>query len=162
MLYPAIEQVKKLFENYKTVPVFYELLMDSCTPIQLFNCLHEAYDDCFILESVDNKDQWGRYSYVGIDPKCEYILDKHVVTVKEKGKADETVKVDDPIAFFSEIIEGHKSPRFNNYPKLTGGLIGFFAYDMIRYFEKTLCNPPEDDLKLPDAFKQSCNNPQHQ
>ena len=61
------------------------------------------------------------------------------------------VKVDDPIAFFSEIIEGHKSPRFNNYPKLTGGLIGFFAYDMIRYFEKTLCNPPEDDLKLPDA-----------
>ena len=151
MLYPAIEQVKELFENYKTVPVFYELLMDSCTPIQLFNCLHEAYDDCFILESVDNKDQWGRYSYVGIDPKCEYILDKHVVTVKEKGKADETVKVDDPIAFFSEIIEGHKSPRFNNYPKLTGGLIGFFAYDMIRYFEKTLCNPPEDDLKLPDA-----------
>lgn len=151
MLYPAIEQVKELFENYKTVPVFYELLMDSCTPIQLFNCLHEAYDDCFILESVDNKDQWGRYSYVGIDPKCEYILDKHVVTVKEKGKADESVKVDDPIAFFSEIIEGHKSPRFNNYPKLTGGLIGFFAYDMIRYFEKTLCNPPEDDLKLPDA-----------
>lgn len=109
------------------------------------------YDDCFILESVDNKDQWGRYSYVGIDPKCEYILDKHVVTVKEKGKADKSVKVDDPIAFFSEIIEGHKSPRFNNYPKLTGGLIGFFAYDMIRYFEKTLCNPPEDDLKLPDA-----------
>lgn len=107
------------------MPVFYELLMDSCTPIQLFNCLHEAYDDCFILESVDNKDQWGRYSYVGIDPKCEYILDKHIVTVKEKGKADETVKVDDPIAFFSEIIEGHKSPRFNNYPKLTGGLIGF-------------------------------------
>lgn len=94
--------------------------MDSCTPIQLFNCLHEAYDDCFILESVDNKDQWGRYSYVGIDPKCEYILDKHVVTVKEKGKADESIKVDDPIAFFSEIIEGHKSPRFNNYPKLTG------------------------------------------
>ena len=34
---------------------------------------------------VDNKDQWGRYSYVGIDPKCEYILNKHVVTVKEKG-----------------------------------------------------------------------------
>ena len=60
MLYPAIEQVKELFENYKTVPVFYELLMDSCTPIQLFNCLHEAYDDCFILESVDNKDQWGK------------------------------------------------------------------------------------------------------
>ena len=65
MLYPAIEQVKELFENYKTVPVFYELLMDSCTPIQLFNCLHEAYDDCFILESVDNKRPVGQIFICG-------------------------------------------------------------------------------------------------
>ena len=51
MLYPNLEDVKKYLESYKTVPVFYELLMDSCTPIQLFNCLHELYEDCFILES---------------------------------------------------------------------------------------------------------------
>ena len=54
MLYPAIEQVKKLFENYKTVPVFYELLMDSSKPIQHITCKHDAYDDCFILDSVEN------------------------------------------------------------------------------------------------------------
>ena len=151
MLYPEINRVKELFSEYKTVPVFYELLVDSYTPIQLFNCLHEAYDDCFILESVDNKDRWGRYSYVGIDPKAEYILKDGEITVKEKGKADVTTKTDNFIDYFSDIIEAHKSPRFNNYPKFTGGLMGFFAYDVIRYFEKTLNNPPADDLNLPDA-----------
>lgn len=151
MLYPSIETVKEYFKDYKTVPVFYELLMDSYTPIQLFNCLHETYDDCFILESVDNKDKWGRYSYVGIDPKAEIKLKDHIATVKyADGTAKET-KVENPIEFLSDIIEEHKSPRFNNYPKLTGGLIGFFAYDMIRYFEKTLVNIPKDDLQLPDA-----------
>lgn len=151
MLYPSMETVKKYFEDYETVPVFYELLMDSYTPIQLFNCLHEAYDNCFILESVDNKDKWGRYSYVGIDPTTEIILKDHVITMKSNGKVIETTEVDNPIDYLSKIIDAHKSPRFNNYPKLTGGLMGFFTYDMVRYFEKTLTNIPNDDLNLPDA-----------
>ena len=151
MLYPAIEQVKELFENYKTVPVFYELLMDSCTPIQLFNCLHEAYDDCFILESVDNKDQWGRYSYIGIEPKKEITLNDHKAVIKSKDGGEEHFDVKDPIAFFNKIIEENKAPKFPNRPKLTGGLMGYFAYDMVRYFEKTLTNVPYDDLKMPDA-----------
>lgn len=151
MLYPSIEQTKELLKSYKNVPTFYELLMDSFTPIQLFNCLHEAYDNCFILESVDNKDQWGRYSYIGINPKAEYTLKDHVATITEQGKEPVKIPVDDPIEFFSEILEQNKAPKFNNKPKLTGGLIGYFAYDMIRYFEKTLVDPPADDLQMPDA-----------
>lgn len=151
MLYPKLEDVRKHLKDYKTVPVFYELLMDNYTPIQLFNCLHELYEDCFILESVDNKDKWGRYSYVGIDPKAEYELRDHVMTIKQAGKAPVTRKLDDPIEFLSNIIEEHRSPRFNNYPKLTGGLMGYFAYDMVRYFEKKLTNIPHDDLNMPDA-----------
>ena len=154
MLYPSIQEVKELFEseqNYKTVPVFYELLTDSYTPVELFNCLHETYEDCFILESVDSKDQWSRYSYVGIDPVADVTLKDHVITYSQKGKETQTFRTDNPIDFLSQILEEHKSPRFNNYPKLTGGLIGFFSYDMIRYFEKTLNNPPKDDLNLPDA-----------
>lgn len=151
MLYPSVDHVKELLKEYKTVPTFYELLMDSCTPIQIFNSLHEAYENCFILESVDNKDQWGRYSYVGINPKAEITLKDHVATIKYRDKEPKQIKVDNPTEFLSEILEQHKSPKFNNRPKLTGGLIGYFAYDMIRYYEKTLSNPPKDDLNMPDA-----------
>lgn len=151
MFFPDIKTVKDLLKTYKTVPVFYELLVDEYTPIQLFNCLHESYKNCFILESVDNKDQWGRYSYVGIDPKAEIRLIDHKATVKYKNGKEEAYDVDDPIAFFQKILDEHKAPKINGYPKLTGGLIGYFAYDCIRYFEKTLTSPPTDDLKMPDA-----------
>lgn len=151
MLYPSLERVKELLKDYKTVPTFYELLMDSTTPIQLFNCLHEKYESCFILESVDNKDKWGRYSYIGINPRAEITLKNHIATIKYRDKSSEEITVDNPIDFLSDILEKHKSPKFNGRPKLTGGLIGYFAYDMIRYFEKTLTNPPKDDLNMPDA-----------
>lgn len=150
MLYPTKEEIKDILKNYKTVPVFYELLVDSYTPIQLFNALHEAYDNCFILESVDNSDQWGRYSFVGINPKAEITLKDKVAVVSKNG-TDEKFEVADPISFLSNILKEYKSPRFPNRPKLTGGLIGYFAYDMVRYFEKTLCDPPTDDLDMPDA-----------
>lgn len=150
MLYPDIENVKELLKEYKTVPVFYEVLVDSYTPVELFNAMHSAYKNCFILESVDNADQWGRYSFVGVDPKAEIILRNKVAEITENGKVT-TREVNDPIAFLSEIIEKHKSPTFPGKPKLTGGLMGYFAYDMIRYFEKTLVSPPEDDLNMPDA-----------
>lgn len=150
MLYPSKEEIKEILKSYKTVPVFYELLIDSFTPIQLFNALHESYDNCFILESVDNKDQWGRYSFVGINPKAEITLKNGIAVVTENGK-EEKHRVSNPIEFLSDILEKYKSPRFPNRPKLTGGLIGYFGYDMVRYFEKTLCNPPKDDLDMPDA-----------
>ena len=59
-MYPSIEKVRELLNDYKTVPIFYELLVDSFSPVQLFNCLHKNHENCFILESVENKNQWGR------------------------------------------------------------------------------------------------------
>lgn len=149
-MYPSKDEIKQLLNDYKTVPVFNELLIDSFSPVQMFNALHEAYDNCFILESVDNSNQWGRYSFVGINPKAEIRLKDHIATFTTNNKKTET-KVDNPIDYISDILEKYKSPTFPNKPKLTGGLIGFFAYDMIRYFEKTLNHPPKDDLNLPDA-----------
>lgn len=150
MLFPEIETVKELLKEYKTVPVFYELLVDQFTPIRLFNCLHERYKNCFILESVDNKDQWGRYSYVGIDPKEEIIINGSTATVKKADGTKRDTQIADPKDFLQSILDEHRSPRINGYPKLTGGLIGYFAYDCVRYYEKTLTSPPKDDLGMPD------------
>lgn len=151
MLYPEKETVRKLLEEYRNVPTFYELLMDSYTPVHLFNALHGRYENCFILESVNNKDQWSRYSYIGIEPKQRITLDKHKAYVEELSGEREITDVDDPISFFSALIEKNKAPQFPGRPKLTGGLMGYFSYDVVRYFEKTLNSPPADDLKLPDA-----------
>lgn len=150
MLFPEIKTVKDLAKSYKTIPVFYELLVDQFTPIRLFNCLHERYKNCFILESVDNKDQWGRYSYVGIDPKEEIIINGKNAMIKCSDGTQYEGEINEPRDFLQSIIDEHRSPKINGYPKLTGGLIGYFAYDCIRYFEKTLTSPPKDDLNMAD------------
>ena len=145
------EEVAELLKSYRCVPVFHELLVDSFTPIHLFNALHEAFINCFILESVDNKDSWGRYSYIGIQPKQRITLNKHTAVVEELSGEREITEVDDPVDFFNGLIEKNRSPKIPGRPKLTGGLMGYFSYDMVRYYEKTLSSPPKDDLGLPDA-----------
>ncbi|MGN1134690.1 MAG: anthranilate synthase component I [Oscillospiraceae bacterium] len=150
MLFPSKEEVKKLLTSYKTVPVFHETLIDSTTPVRLFAGLREKYDNCFILESVDNTEQWGRYSFIGIDPKTEVKICGNKAEITTNGKT-ETVDCPDPIALYNSILAEHTSPVFPNRPKLTGGLIGYFGYDTVRSFEKKLTNIPEDDLKMPDS-----------
>ena len=154
MLYPTKEEVKNLLLSYKTVPVFYETLIDSCTPVGLFAALKERFDNCFILESVDNSDQWGRYSFIGIDPKMEiqiYGDEAKIISGTGDGATCETKKCPNPIELFNSILSKRTSPVFLNRPKLTGGLIGYFGYDTVRRFEKKLVNVPEDDLKMPDS-----------
>ena len=71
MLYPSLDEVRELLKEYKSVPVFYEVLADYMTPIRMFRALRKKGTSCFMLESVENKDQWGRYSFIGINPKSE-------------------------------------------------------------------------------------------
>ncbi|MDE5859146.1 MAG: anthranilate synthase component I, partial [Oscillospiraceae bacterium] len=150
MLYPTKEEVKNLLSSYKTVPVFHEMLIDSCTPVGLFAALNEHFDNCFILESVDNTEQWGRYSFIGINPKMEIRIYGDEADIIE-GTDMRKEKCQNPIELFNGILSERTSPVFLNRPKLTGGLIGYFGYDTVRRFEKKLVNIPEDDLKMPDS-----------
>lgn len=149
MLYPSLEEVKKYLEAYDTVPVFYELLTDSVTPIHIFNALKEESENGFILESVDNGMQWGRYSFIGINPRVEIVVRNGEASYIQNGISAVT-KIDNPIDYLKGIMNEHKAPKFPNRPKFTGGLMGYFAYDTIRYIEKKLTNIPPDDLNMAD------------
>jgi anthranilate synthase component 1 len=149
-MYPTIEEIKENFDGYRLVPVFYEILSDTVTPIRIYKALSENEENAFILESVDNKEKWGRYSFIGVNPKLEVKITNHMAEVISK---DDTVNeiIDNPVQFLSKIMEEYKTPRLKNKPNLTGGLVGYFGYDTVRYMEKKLVNVPEDDLKMPDC-----------
>lgn len=150
MLYPTLNEVTKLLNEYKITPVFYEVLSDTCTPIHIYNALEQNEENCFILESVDNSQQWGRYSFIGINPKAEITVKNGTIT-HTQGADIKTINPEHPITYLSHIMEEYRSPVFSNKPKLTGGLIGYFAYDTIRYIEKTVSNSPDNDLDMPDC-----------
>ena len=146
MLSPTLEQVKNLLTIYPTVPVFYEVLADHVTPIQVFMALRKAGTPSFMLESVENRDQWGRYSFIGVNPKKEVKINGTEIEIDGTKQT-----VENHIAYLIEMVNAYQSPVLVDKPKLTGGFIGYFGYDTIRFVEKKLVNVPEDDLNMPEC-----------
>ncbi len=133
---PGIQELIELREKgeYKTAPVSTELYADVITPIEALRRFHGL--PCFLLESAEAKERWGRYSFIGCDPeKCVTARDGRV-TVTGYGKTEYTGF--DANAVIRGILAQNRAPRFDWLPPFTGGLVGYFAYDYIKYSEPTL------------------------
>ena len=129
---PTLDEVRKIAStgNYKVVPVSCEILSDICTPIEAIRILKNVSTHCYMLESVAEKEKWGRYTFLGYDPKLE------ITCIDGEMKAGNiSFKTDDPSAFLRQILADYKSPRFDYLPSFTGGLVGYFAYDYQGYHE---------------------------
>lgn len=152
MLKPSLGEVKELLETHSGithVPVIYERLCDAVTPVRIFEILSKNADRAFILESVNNDQQWQRYSFIGINPRAELAIKNGKGRRIENGETKE-FEVTDISAFFKELMKNYSSPAIKDGPGLTGGFVGYFGYDTIRYVEPKLSNPPTDDLNIPD------------
>lgn len=145
------EEIKRFFaQGYKAVPVFHELLIDECTPVGIYSTMKAHFKNCSMLESVVNSEKWGRYSFIGFDPKLELrVSGEKTELISQDGSITEE-KTGDPSKIINRLLEERLSPVIPGKPRLTGGLIGYFGYDTARYFERRLTGVPEDDLKMPD------------
>ena len=150
MLKPSLEEVKALAKQYNTIPVFYEFSADNQTPLNIYAALSKDSRNSFILESVSNGVQWDRYSFVGVSPKEEICITDNTAEIRTGDKI-ETKEVEQPIAFLKERMAAYRSPVLEGAPNFTGGLIGYFGYDTVRYMEKKLTHVPEDDIHMPDC-----------
>lgn len=149
MLYPSLNEVKALAENYNTIPVFYTFPADHRTPVGIFKALSAGRENAFILESVGNDSQWARYSFIGSDPRLTLRSEAGVSRAGRDGSF--CVMPGDPFTSVRELLSQYRSPKMADYPSFTGGLIGYFAYDCVRFAEKKLVNVPEDDIRMPDC-----------
>ncbi len=150
MLFPSLEEVQKLSAQYNTIPVFFTVPADHRTPISIFSALSHGEDTAFLLESVNNGTQWDRYSFIGFHPDKEIYAAGKRFSIRENGCITEC-SCDILFSTLSEQLAQRTSPRMEDMPYFTGGLIGFFAYDAVRYTEKKLTNVPEDDIGMPDV-----------
>ena len=137
--------------EYKRIPVYKEMLSDFTTPVEVLKKLQNVSSHCFMLESIEDKAQWGRYTFIGYDPVLELTCIDHKLTIKRKNaKAsmkDETIEeleVEHPGVYIRQIIEDNRAPRLKHLPPMSGGLVGYFAYDYIKYSEPSLNLDAED------------------
>lgn len=156
-----LEEVKKIAENkeYKNIPLAYELFADIATPIEVLRILKRISKHCYMLESVEDSKKWGRYSFLGFNPLLEFTCQNNVVQIKgdlnfkdsEKLSQNEITKIetDNPGEIIKDLVKQNKSPKLKNLPSFTGGFVGYFAYDYIKYNEPSL----NLDAENQDQFK---------
>lgn len=143
---PNFSEAKKLAENYSYIPVAGEIYSDMHTPIEVLSKLKKVSRHVYMLESVENQEKWGRYTFLGYEPSMEVSCLGGVMTVKEaNGALIKEARVKHPGEFIKKFIEEHKAPRLPYLPTFAGGLVGYFAYDYIKYSEPTLNLDAEDE-----------------
>ena len=144
---PSISDVKKAAESgeYTTMPIYDELLSDIKTPVEVMKILLNVSDHCFMLESVSDNENWGRYTFLGFAPKLE------ITCTNGKMKINGTeFYTDNPESHVRKILANYKSPAVKALPSFTGGLVGYFSYDYMKYAEPSLRFTGEDQERFKD------------
>lgn len=136
MIKPSYEKVLTLKDDYSVIPVYKEIYADIVTPITLLRKIACKSDKFFLLESIEGGEKWGRYSFIGFDPKARLSYKDNVLTVK--GERERIVYTNKPYDAVREYLASYKTPRFEDIPPFTGGLVGYWGYSMIACTEPTL------------------------
>ncbi len=150
MYYPDIDEIKEIAKNksYKRIPLSYEIYSDIETPIEVMRKLKNVSKHCYMLESIEDTKNWGRYTFLGFDPLIEFTCQDGQINMKgdfssykskDLNKSNVfTTKTSDPGKYIKHIIKENRTPRLTKLPPFTGGLVGYFAYDYIKYSEPSL------------------------
>ena len=148
-LTPSVGEARELARSYDVVPLYAEFIGDLETPISAVLRFAEE-DTVFLLESAEAAERFGRYSFLGFDPKRTLSFRNGVYTVVDSDGVRE-VPAADPFRGLAEIVGRKSVAPLPNLPAFVGGAVGFFSYDAVRYLEK-LPDAPPDDLGVPEAL----------
>jgi anthranilate synthase component I len=139
-------------QGYNRIPLALQLLADLETPLSVY-CKLANQPYSYLFESVHGGERWGRYSIIGLASSKRLEVRGHTVRIYQQEQLVLEQQVVDPLAFIEEYQTQFKVPVIEGLPRFTGGLVGYFAYDTVRLFEKKLAtdNKP-DPLGVPDIL----------
>ncbi|WP_290524304.1 anthranilate synthase component I [Alcanivorax sp.] len=138
-------------EGYTRVPVVREVLADLDTPLTAYRKLAQG-PYSYLFESVQGGEQWGRYSILGLPAEEVIRITGQKVSVSN-ADGETQLDVEDPIRWIESYRQQYRSPELPGLPRFNGGLVGYFGYDSVRYFEPRLGPAPgKDVLGVPDIL----------
>jgi anthranilate synthase component 1 len=139
-------------QGYNKIPLVREVLADLDTPLSAFLKL-AAQPNTYLFESVQGGEKWGRYSIIGLACNTRIEVRGNEISIRSNGNITETLTSSDPLAWIEDYYQNFKVAPVDGLPGFTGGLVGYFGYDTIRYVEPKLAgheNP--DTLGTPDIL----------
>jgi len=145
---PSKEYIEKVAETgrYDVCPVCIRMQRNGLEPTDVAEILMNISSHCFLLESAEEDRTWGRYSFLGFDPKLS-------VTCKDGQMVvgDLKLETDDPNRYIRQVLEDYKGCRVPGFPSFTGGLVGYFSYDYLKYSEPSLILDAKDTEDFRDV-----------
>ena len=139
-------------QGYNRIPLMREVLADLDTPLSTYLKLADG-PYSYLFESVQGGEKWGRYSIIGLPCRKLVCIHEQQVQVYADNVVIEEATVKDPLAWIEAFYARYKVYEQENLPRFTGGLVGYFGYDTVRYIEPRLGTCPNTDpLQLPDIL----------
>ncbi len=150
MNHPTLEEFKGLARPNALVPVYREIMADLETPVSAYMKIAKDQPYSFLLESVEQADVIGRYSFLGANPSIIFKSRGNQVTIRRDG-AVESFESDDALGDLRRLMSVYEPVHVEGLPSFHGGAVGYISYDQARSFEDLPDNNP-DPLELPDVY----------
>jgi anthranilate synthase component 1 len=150
MYTPSLEEFRKKARDGNLIPVYRDVVADMETPVSAFMKIDDgAYS--FLLESVEGGERVARYTFLGSSPSLIVASKGNEVsyTYPASGRT-ETRRVKDPFGELEALMSRYRPVAVEGLPRFHGGVVGYLAYDMVRFFE-CLPDTTRDDANLPDS-----------
>ena len=145
---PGFDDFCTYAKTHRVVPVWRSLLADQVTPVAIFaRCV--GGEDGFLLESVENGERWGRWSFLGRNPRATIISENGTVSIDGPAAGD-VVAGDGMLDTLERVLDEFSTPDIDGLPPLHSGLVGYIGYDIVREVER-LPNVPTDDTGHADG-----------
>ena len=149
---PAFSEVERIAATgkYDVLPVSCEILSDFITPIEAIRILKNVSKHCYMLESAQADETWGRYTFLGFDPKYAITcIGGSFNGVLDAGR--QKYVTGNPSEYLRKVLSQYRSPRFDGLPPFTGGLVGYFSFDYLGYSEPSVRSEVEDTENFKDV-----------
>ncbi len=139
-------------EGHNRIPVMREVLADLDTPLSVYLKLADG-PYSYLFESVHGGEKWGRYSIIGLPCRTLLRVNGHEILIETDGQVVEKQTAADPLAFIEQFQARYRAAEIDGLPRFSGGLVGYFGYDTIRYIEPKLAQCPNPDtIGSPDIL----------
>lgn len=144
----TLEEVKEYSksEQYKIIPVSIEIFSDIKTPIEVLRILKNQSSHCYLLESAVADENWGRFTFLGYNPTLEITCINNQMKI-----GDRQFETSNPSDEIRKILNEYKSVKLPGMPSFTGGLVGYFSYDYLKYSESSLKLDAKDTENFKDV-----------
>ncbi len=139
-------------QGYNRIPLVRQVLADLETPLSTYLKLGRGLHTYF-FESVQGGEKWGRFSIIGLPCQTIVRVVGKQITVEKNGEVIESQHCDDPFVYIEDFKSRYRVAPLQGTQRFCGGLVGYFAYDTVRYVEPGLgAAPGDDDIGTPDIL----------